>query len=74
MVIYCEKATLMNIVALEGHVKNPDIFPGMWSRRRTRPVPTIYRPLVFERVYLPSYKVADTPFHIQGDDTSPMLF
>ena len=28
----------------------------------------IYRPLGYERVYLPLYKVADTPFHIQGDD------
>ena len=28
----------------------------------------IYRPLAYERVYLPLYKVADTPFHIQGDD------
>ena len=26
------------------------------------------RPLGYERVYLPLYKVADTPFHIQGDD------
>ena len=28
----------------------------------------IYRPLRYERVYLPLGKVADTPFHIQGDD------
>ena len=28
----------------------------------------IYRPLGYERVYLPLYKVADTPFHIQGDE------
>ena len=28
----------------------------------------IYRPLGYERVYLPLYKVADTPFHTQGDD------
>ena len=26
------------------------------------------RPLDYERVYLPLYKVADTPFHIQGED------
>ena len=26
------------------------------------------RPLGYERVYLPLYRVADTPFHIQGDD------
>ena len=26
-----------------------------------------YRPLGYERVYLPLCKVADTPFHIQGD-------
>ena len=30
------------------------------------------RPLGYERVYLPLYKVADTPFHIQGD-TNHML-
>ena len=28
----------------------------------------IYRPLRYERVCLPLCKVADTPFHIQGDD------
>ena len=28
----------------------------------------IIRPLGYERVYLPLRKVADTPFHIQGDD------
>ena len=27
-----------------------------------------YRPLGYERVYLPLCKVADTPFHAQGDD------
>ena len=27
-----------------------------------------YRPLGYERVYLPLYKVADASFHIQGDD------
>ena len=26
-----------------------------------------FRPLGYERVYLPLWKVADTPFHIQGD-------
>ena len=26
------------------------------------------RPFGYERVYLPLHKVADTPFHIQGDD------
>ena len=30
----------------------------------------IQRPIGHERVYLPLYKVADTPFHIQGDDMS----
>ena len=30
----------------------------------------IYRHLGYERVHLPLYKVADTPFHIQGDDVS----
>ena len=28
----------------------------------------LYRHLGYERVYLPLGKVADTPFHIQGDD------
>ena len=28
---------------------------------------TIIRPHGYERVYLPLYNVADTPFHIQGD-------
>ena len=27
------------------------------------------RPLGYERVYLPLYKVADAPFHIQGDES-----
>ena len=27
---------------------------------------TINRPFEYERVYLPPYKVADTPFYIQG--------
>ena len=27
-----------------------------------------FRPTGYERVYLPLYKVADTPFHIQGDE------
>ena len=34
---------------------------------------TIYRHLGYERVYLPLYKVADTPFHIQGDAMVPFL-
>ena len=29
---------------------------------------SICSPLGYERVYLPLYKVADTPFQIQGDD------
>ena len=29
---------------------------------------TACRPLGYGRVYLPLYKVADTPFHIQGVD------
>ena len=33
----------------------------------------IRRPLGYERVYLPLYKVADTPFHIQGDEESEIL-
>ena len=27
-----------------------------------------FRPLGYERVFLPLYKVADAPFHIQSDD------
>ena len=30
----------------------------------------IHRPLEYERVYLPLHVVADTPFHIQGDEIS----
>ena len=30
----------------------------------------IFRPLVYERVYLSLYEVVDTPFHIQRDDLS----
>ena len=33
----------------------------------------IFRPLGYERVYLPLCKVADTPFHIQGDDLSSIM-
>ena len=32
----------------------------------------VFRPLEYERVYLPLYQVADTPFHIQGDDLAKM--
>ena len=28
----------------------------------------VYSGLEYGRVYLPLFKVADTPFHIQGDD------
>ena len=31
------------------------------------------RPVGYERVYLPLCKVADTPFHIQGDDVNMHL-
>ena len=30
-------------------------------------------PRGYERVYLPLYKVADTPFHIQGDHVCPQI-
>ena len=29
---------------------------------------TTYRPFEYERVYLPLFKVSETPFHIQRDD------
>ena len=35
---------------------------------------TTYRPLEYERVYLPFGKVADTPFHIQVDDMFAELY
>ena len=34
----------------------------------------IYRPLGHERVFLPLCKVADTPFHIQGDNITVCLY
>ena len=34
----------------------------------------VYRPLGFERVYLPLHKVADTPFHIQSSDILQAIF
>ena len=34
---------------------------------------SIYRLLGYERVYLPHYKIVDTPFHIQGDDIQSKL-
>ena len=39
-------------------------------RSKGKPTDTgIYRPLGYERVYLPLCKVPDTPSHIQGDDS-----
>ena len=35
-----------------------------------RLITQLFRPFGYERVYLPLYKVADTPFHIQGSDFS----
>ena len=32
----------------------------------------MYRPLGYERVYLPLHKVTDTPFHIQGGMTATL--
>ena len=37
-----------------------------------RPLLFILGPLGYEMVYLPLTKVADTPFHIQGDNLSEM--
>ena len=34
---------------------------------------TSYRSLGYERVYLPLCQIADTPFHIQGDDIMIIL-
>ena len=34
---------------------------------KSRDTENNYRPPGYERVYLPLCKVADTPFHIQGD-------
>ena len=33
----------------------------------------VIRPLGYEKVYLPLYKVADSPFHIQGDGIMALL-
>ena len=34
---------------------------------------SLYRPLGYERVYLPLCEVADTPFHMQGDDILTLM-
>ena len=39
-----------------------------WTSSDRRKMVVILRPLGYERVYLPLYKVADTPFYIQRDD------
>ena len=44
------------------------VFRMKFSALRVKLIRMIYRPLRYERVYLPLCKVADTPFHIQGDD------
>ena len=40
-----------------------DAAPGKLSSNKQ-----IYHPIGYEKVYLPLCKVADTPFHIQGDE------
>ena len=42
----------------------------MFARSNLQRIETLSRPLGYERVYLPFCKVADTPFHIQGDQVS----
>ena len=37
------------------------------------PVKDTSRPLGYERVYLPLTKVADTSFHIQGDEVMALM-
>ena len=53
-------------------VVNPDGYE--YSRENVSSITKwIHRPLEYERVYLPQsicHFVADTPFHIQGDDIS----
>ena len=39
--------------------------------KKTFAIIYLSRPVGYERVYLPLCKVADTPFHIQGDDLDP---
>ena len=41
-----------------------DIINGHWGRF----IAAVYCPLGYERVHLPLHEVADTPFHIQGND------
>ena len=45
----------------EGDIEPPLSIDSDWSDKRD-----IWRPLGYEKVYLPLCKVADTPFHIQG--------
>ena len=48
---------------------NPVLSPDQQSYLAVRCIyMPVYRHLGSERVYLPLQKVADTPFHIQGDD------
>ena len=42
---------------------------GLWCNHNVdKSCKSCNRPLGYERVYLPLCQVADTPFHIQGDD------
>ena len=45
------------------HAKQLTFLNKMWLQ-----IFQVYHPLIYERVYLPLYTVADTPFHTQAYD------
>ena len=59
----------MLIYRQRGILNVKKILPGIMYKIKQLGMQTLmvkYRPLGYERVYLPLCKVADTPFHIQG--------
>ena len=44
------------------------VFYIMWQKYLLIFLQLLWRPFGYERVYLPLYKVANTPFHTQEDD------
>ena len=55
-----------DITSREGHARMLSMFTELFTAVSAGPVikGTSRRPFRYERVYLPLYKVADTPFHI----------
>ena len=54
--------------ALAQHRDNVSCLLGSLNNYRPKDRCSIYRPIGYKMVYLPHYKVADTPFHIQEDE------